>query len=213
VKLYVWHKAPNPRRVLLYLAEKGIAVPLEDVGGDKACLKPEYVARYPQATVPMLELDDGMQIGEAMAICRYFEEVHPDPPLMGRDAREKAIVEMWERRAYEEGLIPAAEIFRNSHPLFADRGVAGSSDPVPQIPALVERGRLRLKLFFAKFDAQLAAQPFVAGRRFTVADATTLAAVDFAAAVAREKVPEGCRNLGRWHAEVSARPSAKAGIA
>jgi glutathione S-transferase len=213
MKLYVWHKAPNPRRVLIYLAEKGIEVPLEDVGGDKARLKPQYVARYPQATVPMLELDDGTQIGEAMAICRYFEELHPDPPLMGGDAREKSIVEMWERRAYEEGLIPAAEIFRNSHPLFADRSVPGSSDAVPQVPALVERGRLRLKLFFAKFDARLADNPFVAGRRFTVADATALAAVEFASAVAREKMPEACGNLRRWHEEVSARPSAKAGYA
>jgi glutathione S-transferase len=213
MKLYVWHRAPNPRRVLIVLSEKGIEVPLEDVGGDKARLKPHYLERYPQATVPMLELDDGTQIGEAMAICRYFEELHPDPPLMGGEAREKAIVEMWERRAYEEGLIPAAEIFRNSHPLFADRGVPGSSDPVPQIPALAERGRLRLKLFFAKFDAQLAGRPFVAGSRFTVADATTLTAVDFAGAVARAKVPESCGNLRRWHAEVSARPSAKAGYA
>ena len=105
MKLYVWGKAPNPRRVLIYLEEKGIDVPLEDVGGGKGRLKPEYLARYPQATVPMLELDDGTQIGEAMAICRYFEELHPEPPLMGVDARDKAIVEMWERRAYEEGLL------------------------------------------------------------------------------------------------------------
>jgi glutathione S-transferase len=211
MKLYVWNKAPNPRRVLIYLAEKGIDVPLEDVGGGKGRLKSEYLARYPQATVPMLELDDGTQIGEAMAICRYFEELHPEPPLMGTDARDKAIVEMWERRAYEEGLLAVAEIFRNRHPLFADRGVPGAAGPVAQIPALVERGKQRVQLFLRKFDAQLRDHPFVAGERFTVADATTLAAVDFAA-LGDEAVPADCTSLARWRAEVSQRPSAKAGF-
>src|ERR1051326_421806 len=112
VKLYIWGKAPNPRRVLIYLEEKGIDVPLEDVGGGKGRLKPEYLARYPQATVPMLELDDGTQIGEAMAICRYFEELHPDPPLMGTDAAPRSIVEMWEGRADEGGVLPGAARFR-----------------------------------------------------------------------------------------------------
>jgi glutathione S-transferase len=211
VKLYVWGKAPNPRRVLIYLAEKGIDVPLEDVGGGKGRLKAEYIARYPQATVPMLELDDGTQIGEAMAICRYFEEVHRAPPLMGTDARDKAVVEMWERRAYEEGLLAVAEIFRNRHPLFADRGVPGAAGPVPQIPALVERGKQRVQLFFRKFDAQLRDHPFVAGDRFTGADATTLAVVDFAA-LGDESMPADCTSLARWRAEVSQRPSAKAGF-
>ena len=211
MKLYVWHQAPNPRRVLIYLAEKRLEVSLEDVGGGKGRLKADYVARYPQATVPMLELDDGTQIGEAMAICRYFEELHPDPPLMGVDARDKAIVDMWERRSYEEGLLAIAEIFRNRHPLFADRGVPGTPDPIPQIPALVDRGRRRAASFFRKFDGQLADHPFVAGKRFTVADATTLAVVDFAK-VGGESVPDECANLRRWHREVSERPSAKAGF-
>jgi len=211
VKLYIWGKAPNPRRVLIYLEEKGIDVPLEDVGGGKGRLKPEYLARYPQATVPMLELDDGTQIGEAMAICRYFEELHPDPPLMGTDARDKAIVEMWERRAYEEGLLAVAEIFRNRHPLFADRGVPGAAGSIAQIPALIDRGKQRVQLFFRKFDAQLRDRPFVAGERFTVADATTLAVVDFAA-LGEDTIPADCGNLARWHAEVSKRPSAKAGF-
>ena len=211
MKLYIWGKAPNPRRVLIYLEEKGIDVPLEDVGGGKGRLKPEYLARYPQATVPMLELDDGTQIGEAMAICRYFEELHPDPPLMGTDARDKAIVEMWERRAYEEGLLAVAEIFRNRHPLFADRGVPGAAGSIAQIPALIDRGKQRVQLFFRKFDAQLRDRPFVAGERFTVADATTLAVVDFAA-LGEDTIPADCGNLARWHAEVSKRPSAKAGF-
>ncbi len=212
MKLYVWRKAPNPRRTLIYLAEKGIDVPLEDVGGGKGRLKPEYVARYPQATVPMLELDDGTQIGEAMAICRYFEEIHPEPALMGVDARDKAIVEMWERRAYEEGLLAVAEVLRNRHPLFADRGLPGAVGPIPQIPALVERGKQRAELFFRKFDAQLRDKPFVAGERFTVADATTLAVVDFAASC-ELKMSADCTSLRRWYESVSQRPSAKPGFA
>ena len=210
MKLYVWNRAPNPRRVLIFLAEKGIDVLKEDVGGEKGRLKPDYVARYPQATVPMLELDDGTLIGEAMAICRYLEELHPTPPLMGVDSRDRAIVDMWERRAYEEGLISAAEIFRNRHPLFASRGVPGVGESISQIPALVERGKQRLQLFFRKFDSQLQRHPFVAGERFTVADATTLAAVDFAA-FNGEKIPDECACLWRWHGEVSKRPSARAG--
>jgi glutathione S-transferase len=116
-----------------------------------------------------------------------------------------------ERRAYEEGLVAVAEIFRNRHPLFADRGVPGAAGPVAQIPALVERGKQRVQLFFRKFDAQLRDKPFVAGERFTVADATTLAVVDFAA-LGDESVPEDCPCLRRWHAEVSKRPSARAGF-
>jgi glutathione S-transferase len=126
------------------------------------------------------------------------------------DARDRAIVDMWERRAYEEGLISAAEIFRNRHPLFANRGLPGVGESVFQIPALVERGKQRLQLFFRKFDAQLQRHPFVTGDRFTVADATTLVAVDFAA-FNGEKIPEQCAGIRRWHAEVSERPSARAG--
>jgi glutathione S-transferase len=211
MKLYVWRKAPNPRRVHIFVAEKGLEIPIEDVGGEKARLKDEYVSRYPQATVPMLELDDGTQIGEAMAICRYLEELHPEPPLFGRDPRERALADMWERRAYEEGLLAVAEIFRNRHPLFADRGVPAAAGAVPQIPGLVDRGKRRVALFWTKFDAQLANHRFVVGDRFTIADATLLATVDFAK-LGDEKPPPECGSLIRWHAEVSARPSAKAGM-
>ena len=211
MKLYVWRKAPNPRRVLLFLAEKGLEIPTEDVGGDKARLRDDYVSRYPQATVPMLELDDGTQIGEAMVICRYLEELHPEPPLFGRDARERALADMWERRAYEEGLLAVAEIFRNRHPLFADRSVSGASEPVPQVPALVDRGRCRIALFWKKIDTQLEGRRFVVGDHYTVADVTLLATVDFSA-LGEEKPPAGCANLQRWYAEVSARPSARAGL-
>ena len=209
MKIYDWHIAPNARRLHIYLAEKGLTIPLVEVGGDDLKLSPAYVAKYPHAMVPMLELDDGTQIGEAMAICRYFEELHPDPPLMGTDAKDRALVDMWERRANEEGILAASELFRNTHPAFADRGLPGSAEPIKQMPDLIVRAKARLARFFAKFDERLAHSQFVAGDRYTVADASTLCAVDFAKWTDLE-IPEDRKNLRRWYDEVSARPSAKA---
>src|ERR1700746_2822156 len=109
MRIYDWHIAPNPRRLHIYLAAKGIQVELVEVAQEDLTLAPWFKQAYPHAMVPMLELDDGTQIGEAMAIARYFEETQPDPPLMGTDAKDKAIVEMWEKRANEEGMLPASE--------------------------------------------------------------------------------------------------------
>lgn len=210
MKLYVWGPAPNPRRVKIYLAEKGLQVPMVDVSGPAGTLSADYRARYPQALVPMLELDDGTQIGEAMAICRYFETLHPDPPLMGIEARDKALIEMWERRAYDEGMIGAAEVFRNTHPLFAGRSVPGYAQPMEQMPALAERGRTRVQRFFEVFDRQLASTEFVTGSRLTVADITALCAADFARALAKIPIPAECPHFLRWYAAMSTRPSAAA---
>jgi glutathione S-transferase len=209
MRLYVWGSAPNPRRVKMYLAEKGLSVPTEDVG-DGAQLSAGYKAKYPFALVPMLELDDGTQIGEAMAICSYFEALHPEPPLMGTDAKDKAMIEMWERRAYNEGMIGAAEVFRNSHSAFADRSIPGYASAVPQIQALVTRGQQRLSKFFDMFDHQLAGQEFVTGERISVADITAVCAIDFAKNLAKVSIPEEHRHLGRWYDMMSARLSAKA---
>ena len=208
MKWYDWQAAPNPRRVRMFVAEKGIDIDVEDVG-DGMALKSSYIEKYPEAMVPMLELDDGTCVGESTAIYRYLEELHPDPPLMGTDAKDKAIVEMWERRAYDEGMIAAAEVFRNTHPEFADRGVPGSPQPVPQIAALVDRGKGRLSRFFERLDAALANSRFIAGERFTVADITALCSIDFAKFSGVDMPPERA-NVSRWYEEVSARPSAKA---
>lgn len=209
MKIYDWHIAPNPRRLHIFLAEKGIEVPLEEVGGDDFKLKREYTDKYPHAMVPMLELDDGTQIGEAMAIARYFEELHPEPPLMGTDAKEKAVVEMWEKRANEEAMLAASELFRNTHPSFADRGLPGSAEPIRQLPELIVRGKERLARFFVKLDRQLADNTFVAGGHYSIADITALCGIDFAKWTDIDIPPE-CRNVRRWYDQVSARPSAKA---
>ena len=209
MKIYDWHIAPNPRRLHIFLAEKGLKIELVEVSQGDMTLAPSFKERYPHMMVPMLELDDGTCIGEAMAICQYLEELHPEPPLMGVDAKDRAVVAMWEKRANEEGMLPASELFRNTHPRFADRGLPGSSAPIPQIAELRDRGRARLGRFFAKFDRQLQDNAFVAGQRFTVADATTLCAVDFAG-WSDVRIPAEHGHLRRWYDAVSARPSAKA---
>jgi glutathione S-transferase len=128
---------------------------------------------------------------------------------MGRDAKEKAIVEMWERRAYEGGIYGLAETLRNTHPAFADRGLPGTSEPVKQIPELADRGRARLARFYASFDRQLATNRFVAGPEFTVADITAFCVADFMKRIG-QPFPAELANLARWYDEVAKRPSAKA---
>lgn len=210
MKIYNWQFAPNCRRVRMFVLEKGLDLPaIEEVIGDRFRLRPEYVDKWPHAMVPMLETDEGERIGEAMAICRYLDDVYPEPRLMGTTALEKAVIEMWERRAYDDGLIGCAEVFRNSHPEFVDRGLPGSLEPVPQIPALIERGKGRVGRFYRKFDAQLKNHPWLAGDRFSVADITTLCVADFAKFVGLD-IPADCPNFARWYAAAAARPSAVA---
>jgi glutathione S-transferase len=210
MKLYNWQFAPNCRRVRMFVLEKNLDLPsIEEVVGSGLRLLPQYVDRWPHAMVPMLETDEGPRIGEAMAICRYFEDKFPEPNLMGRDALEKATIEMWERRAYDEGLIGTAEVFRNSHPDFVDRGLPGALDRVPQIPGLIERGRGRVARFYKKFEAQLKSNDWVAGPRFTVADITTLCAMDFAIFMDMA-IPDDCPSIRRWYDRVNSRPTATA---
>ena len=206
MKLYSWGAAPNPRRVLIYMAEKGIEIEVVEAG-EGAHLTDDFLARYEGRIVPMLELDDGTQIGEAMAICRFLEEAYPAPPLFGVNRLDRAMVDMWERRAESEGFNGVAEVFRNSTPAFAGRGLPGFDEPIEQIPALVERGRKRLARFYRRIDRQLADNRFIAGPRFSVADITALCIVDFATRGAKVGLPEDHTNARRWHAEVSARPS------
>ena len=206
MKLYSWGAAPNPRRVLIYVAEKGIELEVVEAG-EGAHLTGDFLARYDGRIVPMLELDDGTQIGEAMAICRYLEDAYPAPPLFGVNRKDRALVDMWERRAENEGFNGVAEVFRNSTPAFAGRGLPGFEEPIEQIPALIERGKKRLARFYAGIDHQLADNPFIAGSRFSVADITALCIVDFATRAGKVGLPEDHVNARRWHAEVSARPS------
>jgi glutathione S-transferase len=211
MKIYDWRLAPNPRRVRMFLAEKGLEVALEEVGGEGMRLKPDFVARFdPYATTPMLELDDGSCISEAMAICRYFEELHPEPRLLGRDAKERAIVDMWERRAYEGAMFALSEMLRNTHSAFFDRGLPGTAEPIKQVADVVERGEGRLRRFTTSFDKQLAANRFAAGEAFTVADITAFCALDSLNKIMKVTIPVELASLRRWYQDGERRPSAQA---
>ena len=203
MKLYDGGRAPNPRRVKVFLAEKAITVPTEQVDlGQLAHKSPAYAAINPLQRVPALELDDGTVICESIAICRYFEQLHPEPPLFGQGPKDMAMVEMWERRVEFHLLAPISHVFRHSHPAMKDM-------EVPQVPAWADANRPRAMDFLALLDRELKDRHYVAGDRYTVADITGMIAVDFMKP-AKLAVPDSLTHLKRWHDEVSARPSAKA---
>jgi len=210
VKLYDFRHSPSPRRVRIFLAEKDLAVPTVtvDLYGREQFL-PAFKAINPDCTLPLLELDDGTTIGESVAICRYFEEIRPDPPLFGRDPRERALVEMWNRRVEFNGYLRAVDVMRNGNERFADRGLPGVERGVPQIPALVERGRAALDRFYDRLDGELATRPFIAGEDFSIADITGLVTIDFATRAGHPLAP-GRTHLERWYQAVKARRSAGA---
>jgi glutathione S-transferase len=203
MKLYDGGRAPNPRRTRIFLAEKGVTLPMEQIDlGAMQHRSPAYAAINPIQRVPALVLDDGTVISESIAICRYFEELSPDPPLFGRGALEVARIEMWNRRLELHFLFPVSQVFRNSHPAMKEM-------EVPQVPAWAEANKPRIAEFIALLDRELADRPFVAGDRYTVADITGLVTVDFMKP-AKLSVPDELKHLKRWHADVSARPSASA---
>lgn len=203
MKLYDSRQAPNPRRTRIYLAEKGITVPTEQVDiMAKQHKTPEYAAINPLQRMPALVLDDGVVITESIAICRYFEVLQPEPPLFGVGAEEIALVEMWNRRIELGLFFPVAQVFRHTHPAMKEL-------EVPQLPDWAEANKPRILEFLRVLDDDLNNTRFIAGDRYTVADITALCAVDFMKP-ARVAVPDDCTNVKRWHADVSARPSAKA---
>jgi glutathione S-transferase len=210
MKLYDMTQAPNPRRVRIFLAEKGIEVPKVEIDiPSGANRSPEYLAINPRGTIPTLQLDDGTIIDESIAICRYFELLQPEPNLMGRTPLEAARIESWQRRIEFDGMFAVASVFRNTAPHFATRAQPGSAPDLPQIPAMAERGRALLPGFFAMLEARLGASEFLGGDRFSIADITALVTVDFARWI-KARLPEENVHTRRWYEAVSARPSAKA---
>ena len=211
MKLYSWLTAPNPRRAKMFVREKNIDIEIVEASDpdDPGQLSAEFCERHPHRRVPLLELDDGDWIGEATAICRYLETIYPESPLLGRDAKEAAQIEMWDRLAEWEGMMAVSEVFRNTHRLFVGRGLAGYDVEIPQIPDLAKRGELRLGKFFEKIDERLSESEYLAGDVFSFADITALCAIDFAIS-RRLVIPEKCGHVVRWHGAVSARPSASA---
>jgi len=203
MRLYDGARAPNPRRVRIFLAEKGISIPTEPVDlGTMQHKSPDFTAVNPLQRLPALVLDDGTVLTESIAICRYFEGMQPEPLLFGRPGLEAALIEMWNRRLELNLYLPVSQVFRHLHP-------AMKAYEVPQVEAWGEANKPRVLAFLKLLNAELANRTFVAGNAYSVADITGLIAVDFMK-TAKLTVPEDLAHVRRWHALVSARPSAVA---
>lgn len=211
MKLFEASWAPSPRRVKIYLAEKGIEV--ERVAVDLRSgehLEAGFIAVNPQRQLPVLQLDDGTLIDDSHGICRYFEALHPDPPLFGRTPGEIGVIESWLRRIDHDCFQAAVLALRNRSPAFADRAVSGQWPAIAQIPDLIERGRCMWSAFADVLDRHLDGRAFIATDRFTIADIMALVAIDFGIATKLPDPREGRAALAGWHAAISARPSASA---
>jgi glutathione S-transferase len=189
--LYDGQWAPNPRRVRIFLAEKGIEIERTQIdlrSGEQ--LGAAFLAINPSGTIPALRLDDGTLIDDSVAICRYFEALQPDPPLFGRDPLAIAMIERWTRWVEAEGYQAVVAVFRNANPAFADRPLPGPRPLMPQIAALAD-------------------SEWLAGDAYSFADITALIAVDFAKAA---RLPPAIDHaaIARWHQAMSARPSTAA---
>ncbi len=203
MRLYDGGKAPNPRRVRIFLAEKGVEVPLVSVDMTAFGHKSDTVrALNPLQRLPVLELDDGTALSESVAICRYFEEMFPEPPLMGVSILDRAVVEMWQRRIEMHLLAIVGNVFRHAHPAMAEW-------EVPQIKEFSEANRPKVLDMLSLLNSELADRPFIAGERFTIADITAMIAIDFMKP-ARLQVPDDHLALMAWYGRVKARPSAGA---
>ncbi len=207
MKFYDYRSAPSPRKVRLFIAEKGLEVPTVEVDlRARAQQEPAFLAKNAGATVPVLELDDGTCLTESLAICHYLEQQRPEPNLMGKDALEQAHVLMWNDILTLEGYLALQESLRNGHEAFKGRALPG---PVPweQISALAERGRRRSAIFFDKLETRLGESKFVAGSRFTYADIVAFVYVGFAPRATGANPIEGRPALKQWSEAVAARPA------
>ena len=207
MKFYDCQTAPSPRRVRIFLAEKGLDIDTVQVDlGKGEQLSDDFRKINPDCVVPALQLDDGTCISEVTAICQYFEDLHPDPALLGSSPEERARVSMWNAKVEQLGLIAMMDAFRNSAKGLVDRALPGP-ESYAQIPALAERGHRRVLQFYDRLNDQLADNPFVAGNHYSIADISAMVLVDFAGWV-KISIPEDASNLARWYGDVSTRPSA-----
>lgn len=205
MKLYTFAGAPNPRRVHIYLAEKGITVPFESVDIMKRANRtPEFIEkRNVMGGLPVLELDDGSHIAESVAICRYFEATQPEPPLFGRSPKEQAIIEMWIRRIELNFMLPVGMVWVHGSPLT-------KSVIKHQIAEVAEQNREIVERYLGFLDGQLATRAHIAGDDFTMADIMAVTTLDFATRLNRFELAPGQRHLADWYARVCARPSISA---
>ena len=206
--LYDVKTAPSPRRVRIFLTEKNLDIEVIQVNmAEGEHLKEDFLKLNPWATVPVLRLEDGTCISEAIACCRYLEENYPNPPLMGTNPSEKAIISMWDHRMEWDGFLPVAEFLRNTVERLKNRGLTGTLN-FDQIPALAERGEKRIAHFHDFLDKRLAESKFVATDKYSIADITAQVSIDFAQR-AGVSIPEDKKNILRWHSDVNSRESAE----
>ena len=207
MKLYDFGPAANSKRVRIFISEKGMEVPVVELNvRDDAQFKEPFNSMNPFHCVPFLELDDGTVIAESISVCRYLEEIHPEPSFFGRTAEERAIIDMWNRRVELDGFMPALHATRNNVPLFKGRVVPGTRTDLEQLPAMVQRGKEMLDIFLGRLDPQLAVNEFVAGSVISIADITCFFVINMANNFELE-IESRYPNISRWHNEFSARPS------
>ena len=207
MKLYDFELAPNAQRVRVFLAEKGLEVPTEQLNvrdGDQF-VEP-FTSMNPFHCVPFLELDNGTVIAESMSICRYLEELHPEPPLFGRTAEKRAVIDMWLRRFELDAFIPMLHAVRNHVPMFAGRVVPGTRTDLPQLPVMVTRGKEMMEVFLDRVEPHMSQNEFIAGPDFTVADITGFFTVRMTNALEMD-LTTPYPAVTAWFAKVSQRPA------
>ncbi len=202
MKLYDLKAGTNTRRVRIFLAEKGVKLPTVEVDMMKGENKgPDYLSKNPMGTMPLLELDDGTKIAESVAICRYMQELHPDPPLFGATPTERALIEMWNRRMELELLRPITDNFLHSSAFYKERHT--------QIADIAHHGRMHAQARMRWLNGELAMRPFIAGDRYTIADITAQCALILGKNTGTP-IPDDAHHLARWFSDVSKRPTARA---
>lgn len=209
MKFFDCSTAPSPRRVRIFLAEKDVQVETVQVdlrNGEQ--FSDDFRKINPDCVVPALQLDDGSCLSEVLPICHYLEAQFPEPALLGSTDKERALILMWNVKAEQQGLLAAADAFRNRTKGFKDRAMTGP-ESYAQIPELAERGAARLEQFFRRIDTHLADNEYLAGERYSMADISAMVAADFGAWI-KLGIPEDAPNTRRWYEQVSARPSAAA---
>ena len=201
------YPAPSAQRVQVYLAEKGLEVPTEQVNVREGALFVEpFMSMNPFHCVPFMVLDDGTVIAESMSICSYLEELHPEPALFGRTPEERAVIDMWLRRFELDGFIPLLHALRNHVATFAGRVVPGTRSDLPQSPAMVARGKEMMEVFLDRVEPHMASNEFIAGSEFTVADITAFFTLRMAYALEMD-INASWPSVAAWFAKVSARPA------
>ena len=210
MKLYDFGPAANSKRVRVFLAEKGIEIPIVELNvREDDQFKEPFTSMNPFHCVPFLELDDGTVIAESISVCRYLEELHPEPSLFGRTPEERGIIDMWNRRVELDGFMPALHAVRNKVPLFAGRVVPGTRTDLAQLPMMVERGTEMADIFLARLERHMAENAFIAGADVSIADITCWFVINMVNMLGID-VERRYPNIHRWHTEFSARPSTDA---